>query len=222
MSNRVLLSAICASVLAGCAQLQGLPSAESFESASLKKAKSAQHWDVIASDVAAQTKASVPGKTLYVDDADGGDFSRGFRSFLITRLVNGGAQVSIKPEGALKVSYETQVVRHNDDRNDLPRPGQITALAGGIYVAREISLGHTSTSSKVGGIAALTAIADLGGAYAKLHSPTNTEVIVTTSITDGGKYLMRKTDVYYVEDAEGAMFQPGFAAPIKTMAVVSK
>ena len=59
-------------------------------------------------------------------------------------------------------------------------------------------------------------------AHAKLHSATNTEVIVTTSLIDNNRYLMRKTDVYYVEDAEGVMFEAPFRPQLRTMGVTGQ
>jgi len=36
--------------------------------------------------------------------------------------------------------------------------------------------------------------------------PTNTELILTTTVTRGGQYLARKTDVYYLENADTPLF----------------
>ena len=204
-----------------------MPSAEPFPDASLRKAKSAEHWNVIAGDVASQTaglrnRPELQGKPLYVSPSgDNSDFSRGFQSMLISKLVNGGMNVATRPEGALQVTYEAQVVRHLAGQGDY-QPGTVAALAGGILVAREIAIGNASSTAKAVGVTAVIAGADLLVAHAKLHSATNTEVIITTSLIDNNKYLMRKTDVYYVEDAEGVMFEAPFRPQLRTMGVTGQ
>ena len=210
-------------LVAGCSQLAGVPSAQSFPDATLRIAKSAEHWNVIAGDVAVQTaglrdRPELQGKPLYVSPSgDNSDFSRGFQTMLISRLVNIGMDVATTPEGAVEVKYEAQVVRHLAGQGDY-QPGTVAALAGGILVARQILL-NTSGTGKAVGVTAMVAGADLANAEVRLHSPTNTEVIITTSLVADNRYLMRKTDVYYVEDAEGVMFQ---APQTKTMWVTGQ
>ena len=224
---RFVAALLCFPLVAGCSQLAGMPSAEPFPDASLRKAKSAEHWNVIAGDVASQTaglrnRPELQGKPLYVSPSgDNSDFSRGFQSMLISKLVNGGMNVATRPEGALQVTYEAQVVRHLAGQGDY-QPGTVAALAGGILVAREIAIGSASSTAKAVGVTALIAGADLLVAHAKLHSATNTEVIITTSLIDNNKYLMRKTDVYYVEDAEGVMFEAPFRPQLRTMGVTGQ
>jgi hypothetical protein len=224
---RFVAALLCFPLFAGCSQLAGMPSAEPFPDASLRKAKSAEHWNVIAGDVAVQTaglrsRPELQGKPLYVSPSgDSSDFSRGFQSMLISKLVNGGMNVATRPEGAVQVTYEAQVVRHLAGQGDY-QPGSVAALAGGIFVAREIAIGSASSTAKAFGVTALIAGADLLVAHAKLHSATNTEVIVTTSVIDNNKYLMRKTDVYYVEDAEGVMFEAPFRPQLRRMGVTGQ
>ncbi len=225
--NITLTAALVLPFFAGCAQLQGVPSAEPFEAARLKKAKSAQHWDVIARDVAAETaalrdKAALQGKPLHVLAADGSSFSRAFQTLLVSRMVNQGLDVSTQAAGAITVRYEAQVVRHPDNRGGFYAPGSIAALAGGVLVAREIDIGNLSYGGKAAAGTALIAATELGTAYARLHSPTNTEVLITTSLIDGTRYLMRKTDVYYVEDVEGMLFERPFRAASRAVGVVGQ
>ena len=225
--TRLVAALLCLPLFVGCSQLAGVPNADAFPDATLRKAKSAEHWNVIAGDVSAQTAAlkdrpELQGKPLYVSpSADNSDFSRGFQTMLISKLVNSGLQVVTKPEGAVEVKYEAQVVRHLAGQGDY-QPGTVAALAGGILVARQIAVSGASSTGKAVGATALIAGADLLTAYAKLHSATNTEVIITTSLIDNNRFLMRKTDVYYVEDAEGVMFEAPFRPLTKTMSVTGK
>lgn len=226
-SVRSIAALLCFPLFVGCSQLAGIPTAEPFPDTSLRKAKSAEHWNVIAGDVAVQTgglqnRPEMQAKPLYVaPSADNSDFSRGFHAMLISKLVNAGLSVATRPEGAVEVRYEAQVVRHLAGQGNY-QPGTVAALAGGILVAREVAVGSASATGKAVAATALIAGADLLAAHAKLHSATNTEVIVTTSLIDGNRFLMRKTDVYYVEDAEGVMFEAPFRAQTKTIGVTGK
>lgn len=225
--TRFVAALLCLPLFASCSQLAGVPSAEPFPDATLRKAKSAEHWNVIAGDVATQTaglrdRPELQGKPLYVSPSgDNSDFSRGFQTMLISKLVNSGLNVATKPEGAVEVKYEAQVVRHLAGQGDY-QPGTVAALAGGILVARQIAVGGASPTDKAVGATALVAGAELLAANAKLHSATNTEVIITTSLIDNSRFLMRKTDVYYVEDAEGVMFEAPFRPQTKTMGVTGQ
>ncbi len=217
----------CVSFITGCAQLAGVPRSEPFPDASLRKSKSAEHWNVIAGDVATETAAlrtrpEFQDKPLYVVPSDdNSDFSIGFQSMLISKLVNRGLTVATKPAGAAQVKYEAQVVRHLAGQGDY-QPGSFAALAGGIVVARHIGRGNALTSSTLVQATALVAGAEVLNAYVQLRSPTNTEVIITTSVIDNNRFLMRKTDVYYVEDVEGVMFMAPYKPQIKAMSVTAK
>ena len=215
---------LCIALISGCAQLAGVPGTEPFPDATLRKAKSAEHWNVIAGDVALQTaglkdRPEIQGKPLYVSPSvDNSSFTRGFQAMLISKLVNSGLRVATRQEGAAEVRYEAQVVRHPVRRGD-DRPGMLSALAGGILVDRQFTVSNGSRDRAIG-TAALLVGADLFFSNAQLHGPTHTEVIITTSLIENNRYLMRKTDVYYVEDAEGAMFD---ARPqIKAMEVTGR
>ena len=41
-----------------------------------------------------------------------------------------------------------------------------------------------------------------------------TEVIVTTSLSDGPRFLTRRTSIYYIPAPDAALFLPGFAASV--------
>jgi hypothetical protein len=227
MPTRFVAAMLCLPLFAGCSQLAGVPDADAFPNATLRKAKSAEHWNVIAGDVASQTaglkdRPEIQGKPIYVSPSgNNSDFSRGFQTMLISKLVNNGLPVATKPEGAIEIKYEAQVVRHLAGQGDY-QPGTVATLAGGILVARQIAVSGASATGKGIGATALIAGADLLTANAKLHSPTNTEVIITTSLIDNSRFLMRKTDVYYVEDADGVMFEAPFRPTTKAMGVTGQ
>jgi hypothetical protein len=111
--------------------------------------------------------------------------------------------VQTAPDQALEISYQTQVVRHNSPRPNF-LPGRFTMITAGLYAA--YGLGTAPYGDKLAG----GLVAAAGADYIASESsggPTATELILTTTIASGGRYLVRKTDVYYVEEADTVLLQ---------------
>lgn len=199
----VLLAALLA---AGCATEAPIP--KTFPLSSQHKLKSAHHWDVIARDVAQQVASGLVKHNLtntpvvVASHQPSATFEKGFRNFLITHLVDLNQPVAQR-QAEVEVQIETQIVRHASNRR-VSIPGELTVLTAGIIVVRQAALRWDSDEVKAGALA-LAGLADWGKGHAT--SATKTEVIVTTSLMRKGQYLMRKTDVYYVEDEDGALYE---------------
>lgn len=196
-------------LLTGCAATAPIPLAENFELTVQPKVRSAGHWELVSSDVVAQTLATLdkvgvaPGTQLHVAlPANPSSFDLAFRDFLITKLVQSGAPVQQMPGQALDVTYHTQLVRHNSERPHFI-PGQFTMIAAGLMAA--YGLRHEHLDAQLLATLGLTAAADYG-ASVNSGGPTNTEMILTTTVTRGGQYIARKTDVYYLENADTPLF----------------
>ena len=207
---------------AGCASR--VPVAINHPLTTQKKAKSAHHWDVLADDIAHQTQAAalgqgstLHGKPLYIQPRGNSAFDSAFRNFLITRLVNRGLPVTTAPQEAVAVSYDIQLLRHSSSRYTHV-PGTLTALAAGIWVIRDIA---SSAVSAVPATLGVTGLADYAlGHYA--GEASHTELIVTTSILNGSSYLLRKTDIYYIEDEDTDLFTETSDRPAKELEVVGQ
>lgn len=214
--------------LAGCA-VSPLPLAENFPLTVQKKVRSAGHWNQLSHDVVAQTLASLekagatPQSTLHVAmPENASDFDRAFHEFLITELVQAGRRVSPSNNAMLTVSYQTQIVKHNSERPHFI-PGRYTTLTAGLYVLH--GLNQLSLDALAGGVLGIAGAADYA-ASASTGGPTATELILTTTVTGGERYLSRKTDVYYVEESDSTLFaslqrDPRLIAP-QTMKVVAQ
>jgi hypothetical protein len=194
-------------LLAGCAS-SPIPVSANFPLTVEPKVRSVGHWGQLSNDVVKQTleslgKASVSGN-LYVSlPANATAFDKAFQQFLITDLVKAGRVVQQGPEQALEVSYQTQVVRHNSPRPNF-LPGRFTMITAGLYAAYGLSYNPVG-DRMAGGLAAAA-----GADYIASESsggPTATELILTTTIATGGRYLVRKTDVYYIEEADTTLMQ---------------
>lgn len=190
---------------AGCAS--EVPIATTHPLTTQQKLKSASHWDIIAKDTAQQAmaglaKANLAGVPVTVGTQQpNAPFQEGFRTFLITRLVEDGQPV-MQTGADVEVQFEAQVV-HLPTNGSATIPGALTALATGIGVVRQAHKWGDATQA--GAILGLAALADFGSGYST--PVTMTEVIVTTSVLRAGKYIARKTDVYYLDDADGSLYE---------------
>lgn len=196
-------------LLAGCAT--PLPVAENFPLSSQKKLRSAQHWNLIAGDVAQQTAAILRERPEFreqplsvANPEQSSAFKKAFGGFITTRLVDMGLRVVKSKPGALRVDYETQVVIHNSERPSY-RPGTLTALTAGLYVVHGMFTRWSVGEAMLGGLG-LAGAEDVRRGQ-ETGGPTHAEIVVTTSITHDDAYVMRKTDVYYVEDADVDLFR---------------
>lgn len=218
MKQRIIALGLFAALsLVGCAA--PTPVAQNFPLTYQKVARTAQHWSVMADDVVAQTakylasNQALQGRGVFVPaSSKNSAFDATFRDFLIDRLVDRGMQVSVcaaPPRGTgfatspdVYVKYETRIIGHSE----LPyyRPGVLTALAAGVFVGRSIANSDLSYDARGLAGVAVAGLVDL--AIANMPRPTRTEIVVTTSIEEGNRFLMRRSDIYYVPDYEADLF----------------
>lgn len=221
MSSFVVLCGLSFFV-AGCAT-SPIPLAENFELTTQQKVRSAGHWELLSRDVVAQTSTFMQhsgiasGVAYYVEDpVNASAFDKAFRQFLITDMVQNGQPVSMNPGAPVNVTYEVQVVRHNSSR---PRfiPGQYTVLATGLLAAYGVSTMHVDAQrlALVGAAAGADYLASINSG-----GPTNTELILTTTLSSGSMYLARTTDVYYLENVDAGLFSK--TAPARTFEVAAE
>lgn len=210
----VLASAVVA--LVGCASPAPVP--VNFSLSHQKVARTAHHWDVVADDVVTETlreiveKPLLQGRGVYVSQTKNTAFNAAFREFMITHMVNRGANVSVCKAGMVKagggfapeapdveVMYDVQLVKHGAE---LPKyqPPRWTVLAAGVAVARDAFLMGHETTGTIGGIAFSEWWA---GHYA---NPPKAEIIVTTTIAENNRFVSRKSDIYYVPEADSKLF----------------
>lgn len=220
-THTALVAGALALALCGCASQ--VPHSQRFPASTQLLPKASKHWETMADDIAAQAKESLdriaPGanRTVYVaQSAQRSVFSQAFHDFLVTRMVNRGIPVSRQPHGALRFEYQTRVVRHGSERS-VYYPGTLTALTGGLLVARNI------VEHGIGkpGIAALGIAADIAASHLDGTQPSKLELIVTASIVDEGRYLMHRSDIYYLDEADAGLFaEPPRDTPMKQYQVL--
>jgi hypothetical protein len=213
--NLVLLVAVAAAAF-GCAS--PVPVAENFPLTYQKVARTAQHWDVVAEDVVAQTAGvlaanqALQGRGVFIPPtARNTAFEATFRDFAINRMVDRGMQVSVcsSPGGSgmvsspdVRVLYETRIIGHAEMSRY--RPGLLTALAAGVFVGRSVSDSDLSRDGRGALGFGVAALADLAAGH--ISNPTHTELVVTTTIEENNRFIMRRSDIYYVPDGDRNLF----------------
>ncbi len=201
------------------------PKPATYRYSTQQKMQAAYHWDVLAEDVAVQIAETLEkwgylNQPVYVRPACGAPtrvcvphyetpFGEGFHDLLLTQLVNYGLKVSVKPDGALIVTNKVQLVYHRSDRiARTSRPGLISAVSA---LAGTWAMVIRDAQLHGGSIAETAAWAGAGLTGGILYDVTSgmftkgmphSEVLITTSIKDYDRYLMRKTDIYYINDAD--------------------
>lgn len=194
-----------------------VPVAENFPMSYQQVARTAHHWDIIAQDVVNQAVTTLTatkglqGRPVRVIPASRNTtFDAVFNDFLINQMVDRGIQVSAcEPAGTgmivepdLKVRYQARVIIHSEAPQY--RPGLLTALAAGVFVGRSIAQSDLSRDAQgLLGIAATGAV-DLAAGY--VPRATKTEVVVTTTIEENNRFVLRRSDIYYVPDGDATLF----------------
>lgn len=178
------------------------------------KMQAAQHWEMLARDLADRInneliRSDNSDKAVFVNETCGDDaapcrpgetssFNEAFRDLLITKLFDFGIPTSARPDDdAIAILYKVQVVRHNPNRVRTLQPGLLTALSAAIVVLRDAPADLI--------ILAAGGAADV--ANATLVTTPNYEVVITTSLVAGGRYLFRASDIYYINDKDFYHYQ---------------
>lgn len=209
-----------AAILFGCAS--PVPVAQNFPVTSQKVARTAHHWDVVANDVVDQTIAAINATPVLQNRAifipritDASAFDASFRDFLITNMVNRNLPVNVCDSSSLQKSdfmlenpevqihYEARIVQH---RAGVPKyvPGLFTALGAGVAVLHNAAASDLTRGQENLGIIGFGALLDL--ARANVAVPTSTELLLTTTIAENNRFIMRRSDIYYVPDGDVNLF----------------
>lgn len=160
-------------------------------------------------DVAKQLSARLKDKRpLFVNQSSAKTaFDRAFANDLVSALVAEGFTVLKNPAGALNVDVDTQAVRFSSNRPQYKHVGTATALMTGLWALRNVSL--DTVGEALGAGAAVAATADTASwfrsEFATGKTP-QTEIILTTSVSDANQYMARSTNIYYVADSDSRLY----------------
>ena len=227
---------LVAVLLVGCSNLD-VPRADNYPATGQKKARAVHHWNVLADDVAARVAEKIVAwpageYPIHVKVADNSSFNQGFLSLLRVRLLDRGVVLSVVPTD-VELEVQTQLVQHEATvPSNLPIPLPWTMLATGVGVWRDWEV-HYSDRTLLPGVAIAIGVGvGLAMDLAQRHTqgdaaggPTRTEVLITTTLKSHDRYLAGSADMYYIERADAALYQPAAPvappSPVKTWKVVT-
>ncbi|MBB6253891.1 hypothetical protein [Nitrospirillum iridis] len=188
-----------AGLLSGCAER---PVATSFLTAPQYKMETAAHWVLVAKDVSSAVSAYLQEQTgqkppvqVYLTRHGDTLFADAFQQAVTTAFVQNGHAVAMEPKpDVVMVAIDVLPMAH-------PRiyganhsvPGPLTALGAGVAV------GRLMWDAVPWGITAAAAGLALDTARATVDE-TNTELMLTVSISRDGYFIYRSQAVYYVDD----------------------
>lgn len=191
-----------------------IPEPITYKYTQQQKMQASQHWLVLAQDLANRinneliltdnietavfVKPTCGDEITPCEPNETTTFNEAFRDLLITSLYGYGIPTrSERGEDAIDVLYKVQVVRHNTDRSRSLQPGLLTTLSTAIIVLRDAPTNLMLLATGVGADIANTSFTSSG----------HYEVIITTSMIDGDKYLFRASDIYYINDKDFYQYQ---------------
>ncbi|MDQ5909069.1 MAG: hypothetical protein QG599_1163 [Pseudomonadota bacterium] len=197
-----------------------IPMATTYPISFQKKMQAAHHWDVLTEDVANRLQGALIGSgeqgravSLYVQQPKyNSDFGEAFHNLLITHLMERGFSLTENPASGLPLIYDVQVVSHKDRGFIRPMPGLFTALAGSVFVLHNIAH-ESSTAAWMAGAVGM----DVATGY--ITDNPNNEIIVTTSVMSGDRYVARLRDIYYISDNNVGQYLASGPAPVTTRIV---
>lgn len=193
--------------LTGCGKQ---PKPANFQFSFQKKIQAANHWEIMAYDLASDIQKSGPfyhviGNTVSIVPNDNSPFTKAFRSFLTTYFVNKGNPVNDKFNDT-KINWTLQLVEHEANRRPDQYPGMFTmayALGYGVYKVWD------NSSSVAPGILAAAVAADITRQVVDLGTikvPKN-EIIVNFTVIDAKDNMVyRKSDIYYINDLDKSQY----------------
>lgn len=164
-------------------------------------------WPVLANHVAdrinqelirqhyLQTSVYINHSTKASGSAEAGSFpfDTAFNDLLTSNLVQFGVNTVNRPEQAqLVVDYKIQTVYHPAAQSTWrwPKPGVLIALAAGVVVLEDAPW-------------ELIGVATGADMYRANHYESGQyQIIITTTVRDKGRYVMRSSDIYFIDNAD--------------------
>jgi len=173
---------------------------------------SAQHWQIVATDVASAISAHLVRYTgrkdpVHVAMLRNGDtlFADAFLGAVTTRLVQQGHAVAVRPRGdVVQVGIDTLIVPMTLPR----RPPSASQGNGDLLMAlgAGVALAIFKPDDFPWGMSAIAAAA-AGGSLAGGGPEPDTEMVLTVSIQREDFYTFRSTAVYYVNGRDLGHYQ---------------
>jgi hypothetical protein len=200
-------------LLMGCAQV---PKPSTYTFSYQRKMQAAHHWDILAQNIAqrvVEEQGAMGEGGIYVQ-AGKGVFGATFSSLVQTELMNSGVVLAAAPLGAAVLDVDVQLIRYH-----AKWPHRADRMHPGFWTASSAILRTAGNWTKNMLIPAGVAFDLLDGSSTTL---TKHEIVITTSIQKNGVYVMRQSNIFYVNDADRGQYVDSALACPKTVEVVGQ
>lgn len=218
-------------LLGGCAsKFADNPNATRFEASNQLKLQAAEHWHIIAEHMARQMSNDLDAKgvhrPLYIMPASADyPFVEGFRELLTTALLAQGRDIRLQPQNALPVDIRYSIYRFRPERtNQIYHYGDVSMLMAGLWAisgivdSTQISTGAKvfATAASVEGFAWLKNENERKDSIVTNGPVPRSEIILTTMVSDEGKIIARRSNLYYSADEDALLYwkKSGKATPV--------
>lgn len=199
-------------LLTGCGRYP-IPIALSHPTNYQLKMQSAQHWEVLAEDVAQRVKSSLkatfPNAVVkpsifirYTKDYEKIPFGKAFYHLLRSKLVQKGLVVlnDMSYKDTLLLDYDMQVLLHKDRRTVYPIPGMISALGAGVWLVSQAK--ESWPTPEISSIPLAVGVDAFASSSRYFPGETGTEVIINVTMTLRQQFIFGDSRVYYINDGD--------------------
>jgi len=185
--------------LSACTQV---PYPVTYPFAKQEKMQAAQHWDVLATDIAEQIKISrdrhkdVRHIPVFIQPMEQTPFGKIFHNLITSRLVQKGVPVSPYENDSLHLSYNARVLQHS--KREIKNPPLLYSAVGlGITVTRHVD------SDDLWDLAFPVGIIADGIRSATSGKTPNEEVIISLALKHNDTFIIHRSDIYYINKSDG-------------------
>ena len=224
MQRTIIMSLLASSVvLGGCVPYSQSPQPTNFLTDEQQHIRAASHWQLIAGDSARQLMMAMPEKrpVHVVRKNSESPFEQAFATQLGTELTRAGYPVmkSAGRPGTLLVEVSAQAVQFSEKRRPPAAAGELTLLAGGLWVLRNLYENVSPGAAMIGGTLAVDGGRWFGSKYGMGRTVPKTELIVTANISNHEQYLAQTSSAYYTTETDLGLYaartNTSIALPLK-------
>lgn len=205
-----------------------VPIASNFAATNQAKLQATQHWMRIADDAGQSIvtklktikskpcppKAETCG-VVYVKPAGTvTEFSRAFHNQLITKLVRSGVPVSKTTAAEWTAEFDVQPISFSANRPQYRYAGVPVELAPGVWAIRDVA---STVPANIDAPPSVDALHWFRSEFAAGQTP-RIELLVTVSVVDKRRYLVRASNAYYITDADKKLYEAEMCSLFKLCA----
>lgn len=197
--------------LVGCTTpYSEVPIAANFKTSSQEKLQAAGHWSLISEDLSKKLQENMAQKVdktnaIYISATNYAPFNQAVVDELISSLTSNGYNIVKRPNDAIKIDVNTQVLQFSPNRLQAKSIGIPTLITTGLWTSAEIG-SITGAGVATAAIAGSEALAYMNSDRASGPTP-KTEIIVDITVSNEINYIAKSRGTYYVADTDTWLYQ---------------